>query len=208
MKYNIPPAVTFHDDVIRWKHFPRYWPFVRGIHRSPLNSPHKGQWHRALMFSLICAWINGWVKNREAGNLKRHCPHHDVIVMNFCNIYRHSVAVLKIKTICHARDLWKLAQSWKQLRLPCPPDPYNLSGTALLGGFQSSRGQYLVNVVLFWNKRPVNIWNNRKANLYVRCPLFLTLVHVGYTKLPDAVIDQGERRCYFVTTSLIGWAQA
>ena len=32
-----------HDDVIRWKHFPRYWPFVRGIHRSPVYSPHKGQ---------------------------------------------------------------------------------------------------------------------------------------------------------------------
>ena len=42
-----------HDDVIKWKHFPRYWPFVRGIHRSPVNSPHKGQWRGALMFSLI-----------------------------------------------------------------------------------------------------------------------------------------------------------
>ena len=48
-----------HDDVIKWKHFPRYWPFLRGIHRSPVNSPHKGQWCRALMFSLICAWIFG-----------------------------------------------------------------------------------------------------------------------------------------------------
>ena len=44
----------YHDDVIKWKHFPRYWPFVWGIHRSPVNSPHKGQWHGALMFSLIC----------------------------------------------------------------------------------------------------------------------------------------------------------
>ena len=35
-------AIT-HDDVIKWKHFPRYWPFVRGIHRSPMKSPHKGQ---------------------------------------------------------------------------------------------------------------------------------------------------------------------
>ena len=34
--------ITTHDDVIKWKHFPRYWPFVRGIHRSPVNSPHKG----------------------------------------------------------------------------------------------------------------------------------------------------------------------
>ena len=32
-----------HDDVIKWKHFPRYWPFVQGIHRPPVNSPHKGQ---------------------------------------------------------------------------------------------------------------------------------------------------------------------
>ena len=57
-----------HNDVIKWKHFPRYWPFVRGIHRSPVNSPHKGQWRGALMFSLICDWINGWVNNREAGD--------------------------------------------------------------------------------------------------------------------------------------------
>ena len=70
-----------HDDVIKWKHFPRYWPFVRGIHRSPVNSPHKGQWHGALMFSLICARINGWVNNGEAGDLRRHRAHYEVTVM-------------------------------------------------------------------------------------------------------------------------------
>ena len=42
-----------HDGVIKWKHFSRYWPFVRGIHRSPVNSLHKGQWRGALM--PICA---------------------------------------------------------------------------------------------------------------------------------------------------------
>ena len=56
-----------HDDVIKWKHFPRYWPFVRGIHRYPVNSPHKGQWRGALIFTLICARINGWVNNCKAG---------------------------------------------------------------------------------------------------------------------------------------------
>ena len=40
---------TPHGDVIKWKHFPRYWPFVWGIHRSPVNSPYKGQWHGALI---------------------------------------------------------------------------------------------------------------------------------------------------------------
>ena len=57
-----------HDDVIKLKHFPRYWPFVRGIHRSPVNSPHKGQWRGAVMFTLICVWKNGCVNNREAGD--------------------------------------------------------------------------------------------------------------------------------------------
>ena len=49
------------------------------------NSPHKGQWHGALMFSLICAWINDWVNNREAGDLRRHRAHYDVRVMKFVN---------------------------------------------------------------------------------------------------------------------------
>ena len=70
-----------HDDVIKWKHIPRYWPFVRGIHRSPVNSPHKGQWHRALMFTLICPQINSWVNNCKAGDLRRNRAHYDVIVM-------------------------------------------------------------------------------------------------------------------------------
>ena len=79
--YHIAVNVCNHDDVIKWKHFPRYWPFVRGIHRSPVNSPHKGQWRGALMFSLIYAWIRGWVNNREADDLRRHQAHYDVITM-------------------------------------------------------------------------------------------------------------------------------
>ena len=47
----------------------------------PVNSPHKGQWRGALMFSLICVWINGWINNREAGDLRRYRAHYDVIVM-------------------------------------------------------------------------------------------------------------------------------
>ena len=58
-----------------------YWPFVRGIHTSPVNSPHKWQWRRALMFSLIYAWINGWVNIGEAGDLRHHRAHYDVIVI-------------------------------------------------------------------------------------------------------------------------------
>ena len=69
------------DDAIKWKHFPRYWPFVRGIHRFPVNSnPHKGQWRGALMFSLICVCTNSWLNNREAGDLRRYRAHYDVTV--------------------------------------------------------------------------------------------------------------------------------
>ena len=81
----------FHDDVIKWKHFPRYWPFVWGIHRWPVNSPHKGQWRGALTFSLICAWINGSVNNGEAGDLRRYRSHYDAPVMfNHVFVWTHS----------------------------------------------------------------------------------------------------------------------
>ena len=67
---------SFHDDVIKWKHFPCYWPFVPG----PVNSPHKGQWCGAFMFSLICtlnkrsseqSW--GWWFETPSCPLWHHC---------------------------------------------------------------------------------------------------------------------------------------
>ena len=77
--FNVNPL--YHNDFTEWKHFPRYWPFVQRIHRSPVNSPHKGPWRVALMFSFICAWINGWVNNREAEDLRHHRAHYDITVM-------------------------------------------------------------------------------------------------------------------------------
>ena len=67
-----------HDDVIKWKYFPLYWPFVRGIHRSSVNSAHKGQWRGALMYPLIClntllskqSW--GWWFETPSRSLWRH----------------------------------------------------------------------------------------------------------------------------------------
>ena len=58
---------------------------VTGIHQWPVNSPHKGQWRRALMCSFIGAWINDWVNNREDGDLRLHHAHYDVIVMWNCS---------------------------------------------------------------------------------------------------------------------------
>ena len=56
--------------------------FTRGEFTGPrLIAPHKGQWCGALVFSLICARTKGWVNNGEAGDLRRHPAHYDVIVM-------------------------------------------------------------------------------------------------------------------------------
>ena len=74
-----------HDDVIKWINFLRYWPFVRGLHRSPVNSPHKGQWRGALIFSLIYTWINGWVNNGAAGDLRHYRAHYYVTVIKTMN---------------------------------------------------------------------------------------------------------------------------
>ena len=52
---------TCHDDVIKWKHFPRYWPFVRGIRRSSVNSPHTKDSDAEVWYFLWWAWTNGWV---------------------------------------------------------------------------------------------------------------------------------------------------
>ena len=98
-----------HDDVIKWKHFLCYWRFVRGIHRSPVNSLHKGQWRWALMFSLICAWMNAWVNNHEAGDLRCHCTHYDVTVMRMFHgsLYHPSPHVVVWWLLLWARSHWR-----------------------------------------------------------------------------------------------------
>ena len=68
-----------------WRHQMETFSALLAIcHRSPVNSPHKGQWRGALVFSLICAWINGWVNKRWAGDLRHHHTHYDVTVIYTC----------------------------------------------------------------------------------------------------------------------------
>ena len=70
-----------------WRHqmetFSALLALCAGNSLGPVNSPHKGQWRGALMFSLICARINDWVNNREAGDPSRYRGHYDVIVMKY-----------------------------------------------------------------------------------------------------------------------------
>ena len=96
---------THNNDVIKWKHFPRYWSFVRGLHQSPVNSPHKSKWRGTFMFSLICVWINGWVNNREAGGFRRHRAHYDVIAMQ-CLSTPHTISGNTWSWKCLMGELW------------------------------------------------------------------------------------------------------
>ena len=93
---NIPQGIYSHDEVrqpglyLWWRHqietFSASLALCAGNSPVPANSPHKGQWRGALMFSLICVWINGWVNNRETGDLRLHRGHYDVIVMNLVKV--------------------------------------------------------------------------------------------------------------------------
>ena len=117
--HRLQDSYPAHDDVIKWKHFPRYWPFVQGIRRLLVNSVHKGQWYRALMFFLICASISGWVNSGEAGDLRRHRGHYDVTVMALGQCYdwlpwwwRSSQA--KYVKIYITRNWWYINNNTKQ----------------------------------------------------------------------------------------------
>ena len=74
---------TVHIHSTWWRHQMEtfYSLLALCVGNSPVNSPHKGQWRGVFIFSLICAWINGWVNNREAGDMRHHHAHYDVIVM-------------------------------------------------------------------------------------------------------------------------------
>ena len=65
---------------------------LHSIHRSSVNSPHQGQWHGAMIFSLVCAWTNGCAKNRDPGDLRCHCAHYHVTEMLIGNTPRPSVS--------------------------------------------------------------------------------------------------------------------
>ena len=83
-RVNLPISVVA-DHIPWWRHqmetFSALLALCAGNSPVPVNSPHKGQWRGALMFSLMWAWINDWVNNREAGDLRRYRGHYDVSVM-------------------------------------------------------------------------------------------------------------------------------
>ena len=100
---------SWHDDVIKMKKFSALLALCDGNSPVTVNSPHKGQWGGALMFSLICAWTNDWVYKRDAGDFRRHRIHCDVTVM-VRSTYDESTNVFttRLRWICPAMIVGKL----------------------------------------------------------------------------------------------------
>ena len=94
-----PRRITYNWDPVKtwWRHqmeaFSALLALCAGNSPAPVNSPHKGQWRGALMFSLTCAPINDWVNNREAGDLRRRRGHCDAIVMLRCCHLKYALKV-------------------------------------------------------------------------------------------------------------------
>ena len=82
-KMNLKMSAKHLTSRLWWRHqmetFSALLAFLWGIQRSLVNSSHKGQWRGALVFPLICTWTNGWVNNRDTGDLRRHWAHFDVM---------------------------------------------------------------------------------------------------------------------------------
>ena len=125
---NCTDLVEYYIEEAQWKHFPVYWPFVRGIHRWPVYSHHKGQWRGVLMFTLVYAWRNGPANNRDDGDLRRYRAHYDLSVMymnfvckNLClgkkqrirNQYLHNPSLTKLVVIT-LNALWPNDAIWRQ----------------------------------------------------------------------------------------------
>ena len=103
----VPPASPkpcWHDDVIKWKLFPRCWPYCgefaghRWIHLTKDSDAEL--WY----FLWSARWINGWLNNRETGDLRRHRAHYDVIVME--NGY--SLPPISWQTCVNIASCWSL----------------------------------------------------------------------------------------------------
>ena len=171
----------YNDDVIKWKPFPRYWPFVRGIHQSPVNSPHNGQWRGAMIFSLICAWIDGWVNYREAGDFGRNRAHYNFILM-YIRIcwYRHNktrhAKTIYIYVVGHsARDRRDRFLSSPGKSVFVTSDQYIFTPAALLPTAQWRNFQCAFRLNLWEACVKDLLRGNRLVSQYVIEPFCLTL---------------------------------
>ena len=160
-----------------WRHqmetFSALLALCAGNSLVPVNSPHKGQSRAALMFSLICVWINGWVNNREPGDLRRHRSHYDV------NVMRESKIMADIEQQCNKVDMidWKY---WSLDKM------FDNQQTAFSSTFLSKKVHWNVFIRPNWS-----FWSIGRGN---------NLCQTGFKSLPETMMNHftGANKRYLI----------
>ena len=116
------------------------------------NSPITGEFPsqrpetRSFDFSLICVWINAWVNNRGAGDLRRHRTHYDVIVL-----YEIGLPILSstFLNVAHDSDFTRASG-----RLA-----FSKRNSSVTGGFASQKASDAERVSMFWRHHVIKrVW--------------------------------------------------
>ena len=144
--------------------------FVRGIHRSPVNSLHKGQRRGALMFSLICVWTNNCVNNRDAGDLRRHRAHYDVTVMSTRNGHGTSpyhTNKQRLQRIAFGMSIWEKVK-W-QINPLSPSNTY----------IHMCTYKMIMIIIVYWFIRNKNQCNfNHNSNIFIEENAFCKMASI------------------------------
>ena len=102
---------SVHNDVIKWKHFPHYWPFVRVFHRwIPITKPVTRSFD--IVFDLLPEQTVEQ-NNRNACDLRRHCAHYDVTVM-----YGHCCVIVLISVMFWRVTTYPINMPWRAITGP------------------------------------------------------------------------------------------
>ena len=199
-----------HDDVIKWEHFPRYWPFVRGIHRCPVNSPHKGQYRRALMFfDMRLNKLLGKQSRRRF--LRRHRAHYDVTVKNK-EMIKVPYYCQGDESACQARDFsaHRVCNSWDititRTQVHCsrvtsssslwPPPVTDFIVAAAVSTTTTNQDPphpssiYIYIYLIQWGLVTYGIWIIYLIySIYVTGPTSDTCASVNYADLPNGLLS-------------------
>ena len=211
----------FHDDVIKWKHFPRYWPFMRGIHRSPANSPHKVPATQSFDVFFDLRLINrlskqwwGWWFETPLLTLWRHCNLYSSQLL-----HRHWASVTTAHCQCCSPERYgynchgkptkpkqsvnHVYNSWNVLNSENKTKPSIISIHCLL-----DKTNYIHHATSWDYLSMYNLWC-KPVSLYIQTFSYTLGRH--HDESPGLILGlrpANERRRYKVTTSVIGWVQA
>ena len=99
MAISIIPHFQVHDDVIKWKHFPRYLPFVRRILLTKASDAE-------LWYAFHLCLNKLWLDNGEAGDLRRHRAHYDVRHFNGERSVNMALLTMQIRQLSRTGNIF------------------------------------------------------------------------------------------------------